>query len=117
MFNGKKLKLLRNSRGYTQEALGKLANVTKVSICCYEKGTRSPDIETLVILSDIFEISPSYLLDREVKINIKNRNKKYVKYISSNDIDIIEQIKKHNKIYEVLRENPERGIELIIKKL
>ena len=39
---GSRLKKLRQKAGMTQSELGEKVNVTKVSICCYEKGTRTP---------------------------------------------------------------------------
>ena len=37
---GERLKTLRKEKGMTQTELGSMINVTKVSICCYEKGIR-----------------------------------------------------------------------------
>ena len=44
---GKRIKEQRKKMNLTQEELGHLINVTKVSICCYENGTRTPTLETL----------------------------------------------------------------------
>ncbi|GGE08053.1 hypothetical protein GCM10011571_06610 [Marinithermofilum abyssi] len=60
-----RLKALRRQRQWTQEQLGKKVNVTKASISCYEKGTRTPDLETLHRLADVLEVSTDYLLGRE----------------------------------------------------
>ena len=57
MLLAKRIKELRNEKDLTQEELGRLINVTKVSICCYENGTRVPTLETIVALADIFEVS------------------------------------------------------------
>jgi len=48
----------------TQEQLGKKINVTKVSISGYENGTRSPDVETLQKIAEVFDVSIDYLLGR-----------------------------------------------------
>ena len=56
MFIGSRLKELRKDRKMTQTELGDLLNVTKVSVCCYEKGTRTPSLDTLDDLSDIFNV-------------------------------------------------------------
>ena len=53
MIKGERLKKLRISKNLTQEQLGKVLGVTKASICCYEKGTRTPTLETLL---DIVEL-------------------------------------------------------------
>ena len=38
----KRLKELRKRNGFTQQQLGSMVGVTKVSICSYENGTRTP---------------------------------------------------------------------------
>ncbi len=50
----KELKELRLENDLTQEELGKLINVTKVSICCYENAARVPTLETLLALARCF---------------------------------------------------------------
>jgi transcriptional regulator with XRE-family HTH domain len=59
-----RLKELRKHRKLTQEELGNVINVTKVSISGYENGNRTPDTETLQKLADFFEVSVDYLLGR-----------------------------------------------------
>ena len=44
MLLSKRLKELRMESGLTQRELGERVNVTKVSICCYENGTRVPTL-------------------------------------------------------------------------
>lgn len=61
---GERLKKLRNERKITQEELGKIVNVTKVSISGYENGNRNPDTETLQKLADFFNVSTDFLLGR-----------------------------------------------------
>ena len=96
MFDGKRLKELRTSMGLTQQQLGDMVNVTKVSICCYEKNNRTPNIETTV--------------------SVKEDNEEYNMAVSKEDIEILKEIKKHYKLYELLKENPKRMIENIDKK-
>ena len=50
MLLSKRLKELRINSGLTQRELGERVNVTKVSICCYENGTRTPTLDTLIVL-------------------------------------------------------------------
>lgn len=66
---GERLKKLRMSRTMTQEQLGKIINVTKVSISGYENGNRSPDTETLQKIADFFDVSTDYLLGRDERIS------------------------------------------------
>ena len=58
----KRLKEARKANGLTQEALGKEIGVTKVSICCYENGTRTPTLDTLIDLANALNVEITYLL-------------------------------------------------------
>ncbi|AST97926.1 helix-turn-helix domain-containing protein [Shouchella clausii] len=64
-----RLKALRKERQLTQEQLGELINVTKVSISGYENGNRTPDTDTLRRLADVFGVSTDYLLGRSKEKN------------------------------------------------
>lgn len=61
---GERIKQLRKAKKLTQEELGKIVNVTKVSISGYENGNRSPDTDTLQKLADILDTTTDYLLGR-----------------------------------------------------
>lgn len=65
MLLGKRIKEQRKKMNLTQEELGNLINVTKVSICCYENGTRTPTLETLKVLSETFHVDINYLLGND----------------------------------------------------
>lgn len=62
--DGERLKRLRKEKKLTQTELGKIINVTKVSISGYESGDRTPDTDNLRRLSDFFGVSSDYLLGR-----------------------------------------------------
>lgn len=62
---GDRIKQLRTAKKLTQEELGKIINVTKVSISGYENGNRTPDTDTLKKIADFFEVSTDYLLGRQ----------------------------------------------------
>ncbi|WP_430612484.1 helix-turn-helix domain-containing protein [Enterococcus sp. DIV0876] len=62
---GYRLKELRLSKNLTQQDLGNIIHVSKVSISGYERGERSPDTETLTAIADYFKVSTDYLLGRE----------------------------------------------------
>lgn len=64
-FLGKRLKQLRIEKKITQLELGKIINVTHVSISGYESGNRFPDISTLERLADYFNVQIDYLLGRD----------------------------------------------------
>ncbi len=64
---GERLKTLRKEKNLTQEQLAKIIHVGKVSVCCYEKEVRTPSIDTLIDLANIFNVSLDYLVGRTDK--------------------------------------------------
>lgn len=66
MIYGEIIKKERIKRGLSQEELGKILGVTKVSVCGYEKGTRTPTLDIFIRLSDVLELTPNQLLGREI---------------------------------------------------
>ena len=66
MLIGKRIKDMRLEKGMSQQELGDMIGVTKVSVCGYENGTRTPSLETFCILADIFETTSIYQLENEL---------------------------------------------------
>lgn len=58
----RRLKEEREKRDLTQIELAKAIGISNVMLSRYEKGTRSPDFETLVALADFFGCTIDYLL-------------------------------------------------------
>ena len=66
MMFGEKLKELRVGRGYTQEKLAELADVTKRTIINYEQGRCYPkQTEIIARFADIFNMPVDYLFSDE----------------------------------------------------
>lgn len=59
---GKYIKFLRERNNLTQEELTKKVPVIREAVSKWETGRRIPDIETLIILSNIFDVSIESLL-------------------------------------------------------
>lgn len=53
----KTIKKLRTARGFTQDALAEKLFVTRQTVSSWENDRTQPDIETLKMISDIFEVS------------------------------------------------------------
>ncbi len=64
----KKLKFLREKRGYTQEELAFKLNISRQSVSKWENGINEPDIETIKKICDILDCSLKELLDDNNKI-------------------------------------------------
>ncbi|HIT10592.1 MAG TPA: helix-turn-helix transcriptional regulator [Candidatus Onthousia faecigallinarum] len=116
MLVGKRLKELRLEKGLTQRELGQQINVTKVSICCYENGTRTPTLETLSELEKFFQVDLNYLLGNDVKVKNKEKKEQEI-FMSSEEITFIEELRKQETVYKRIMEDPKRCAELVGKKL
>jgi len=115
---GERIKELRKSYNMTQQELGKLLNVTKVSVCCYETGTRTPSLETLIDLANVFQVSLDYLVGNDAFV-VSDSNEKFGLAMSKEEIQIIEELRNvvNNNLYKKLITDPKRTIELINNKL
>lgn len=59
-----RLKLLRKKYGYTQVSLAETLGVSKGTVAMWETGKRTPDFETLIRLSDLFDVRTDYILGK-----------------------------------------------------
>ena len=116
MLLSKRLKELRISNGLTQRELGERVNVTKVSICCYENGTRTPTLDTLTKLGKVLDVDVDYLLGYDSPVKEKGKSKKVIN-MAKEEIEFIAEIRKLENIHQAIIENPKRIIELISKEL
>ena len=60
----KRLKELRSMYGYTQTQVANMLNIKQQSYIRYEYGTGEPNLQTLVMLSEIYNVSIDYLLGK-----------------------------------------------------
>jgi len=59
------IKFYRKAMGLTQEKLANLLNGKKSLVSNYENGYSTPDINTLIALADIFQITLDELVGRK----------------------------------------------------
>ena len=116
MLIGKRIKDMRLEKGMSQQELGDMIGVTKVSICGYENGTRTPSLETFCMLADIFETTTDYLLGREVPV-VSDDGNELIGVVSRDDINIINEIKHYPNLYAKLIKDVKRYVSLIVKKM
>lgn len=67
-----RLNELMEDKNITQKALAKTIGSTQQSISRYQRGERTPDIDTLAALVKVFEVSADYLLGLENEDGSKN---------------------------------------------
>ena len=124
MFIGSRVRELRKAKGLTQQDLADMINVTKVSVCCYEKGTRTPNLDTFVDLINALDTTAAYLLGMD-NVVVAENEEDYKVVLPKEDIQIntnlenivilINEIRKNPKLVEYLREDPKRRVEYISK--
>jgi transcriptional regulator with XRE-family HTH domain len=57
-----KLKAARKEAGYNQQQVEDTIGINRSTLSRYESGQREPDIETLGILADFYEVSLDWLV-------------------------------------------------------
>lgn len=72
MFRGDRLKKLRINKSLSQAALGKLINKTHAAVNRHENNINEPDVDTINLYSNLFEVSADYLIGNS---DIKNPSK------------------------------------------
>lgn len=112
----KRLKEVRKNAGLTQQQLGDMVGVTKVSVCCYEKGTRTPTLDTLLDIADALHVEFTYLLGNEDFI-IADNDETYGMNVAKDELKVIRALRNHHELYEKIVADPERILKLIEQKI
>ena len=73
---GRLLAKLRKEKGVLQKEVATYLNMTVATVSNYEKGVHLPDLNTLVMLADFFDVSTDFLLQRtDFKASISTLNR------------------------------------------
>lgn len=67
-----RLQALRKEKGYSQEKLADLLNVSRQSVSKWESGQSYPEIDKLIVLSDLFNITLGELVKGKSPEDIKS---------------------------------------------
>lgn len=78
-----KLQELRKSKGLSQEALAQKLDVSRQAVSKWETGEGYPEMDKLLLLSDLFQVSLDYLLKNEEN-QVNTQQEKY--FMSSSQI-------------------------------
>ena len=66
-----RIQSLRKNKGLSQEQIASKVGVSRQSVSKWESGVSMPDIENIIILSEIFEVSTDYILKGKDPISNK----------------------------------------------
>lgn len=67
MILAEKIIALRKKAGWSQEELAYQMGVSRQSVSKWESGTSIPDLERILKLSQVFDVSTDYLLKEEME--------------------------------------------------
>ena len=115
MILGFRLRELRKENRMSQDDLGKLLGVTKVSISGYEKGTRVPSLQVLNAILDVFGVSADFIMGRELNVVCED-DTNFTVTLSTSDIEIIREIRSNPELFNDIANNPKRFFTSINKK-
>jgi len=65
-----KIQNLRKSKNFSQEELAEKLDISRQSVSKWESGLAMPEIDKLVMLSEMFEVTTDYLLKDDETLNI-----------------------------------------------
>lgn len=97
---GSRLKKARERKRYTQMQVASILGISNGTLSGYERNYRDPDTDTLIKLSELYDVELNWLLGKD------NKNKKESAYaLSENEFEMI--IKEVEDKYKVnLRDDP-----------
>lgn len=95
---GKLLAKLRKEKGLLQKEVATHLNMTVATVSNYEKGVHLPDLNTLVMLADFYDVSTDYLLQRtDYKASIDTLNHRLsADYTVGDLINTVMELDAHN---------------------
>lgn len=116
MVLGNRIKEARKNRHLTQEQMAKLIGVSKVTVCYWENNAKKPSTKNLISLSKQLNTPLEYLIGNDNYV-ISENDTDYGIMMTRDEIEIIKELRKHTKLYNLLAQNPKRICERIEKNL
>lgn len=101
---GKFILELRNEKGISQEKLAEMISITRQSVSKWENGKTSPDSQTLIILSNIFNVTVNEILMGEylTEDSVEEKQEKLILSLNDEYSSKQKKIKKLMKIIIIL---------------
>lgn len=100
--NFNNLKLLRKQYGYTQEQIAEKLGVSRQTIAKWERGECLPDIENVIALANIYEVTVDSLVRNVAAVGNSGSDKKHMFGVTRvNDKGQITFPKKCREIFDI----------------
>lgn len=93
---GEKLQYLRKERGLSQEELAGMLHVSRQAVSKWESQGSYPEMEKLILISDLFQVSLDYLIKDQTTPQSYEKN---YDYVSEHQIETYMQFKKKFALY------------------
>ncbi|MDE6952219.1 MAG: helix-turn-helix domain-containing protein [Erysipelotrichales bacterium] len=74
---GIKLQQLRKEKGLSQEALAEKLNVSRQAVSKWETGDGYPEMDKIILISDLFQVSIDYLMRDNQEHHVEDATQKY----------------------------------------
>ena len=75
-----RIQYLRKTKGFSQEELADKVGVSRQAVSKWESEQSTPDIEKIIIMSELFEVTTDYILKGIEPVNMTNRKTIYSLY-------------------------------------
>ncbi len=85
----KNLFILRKTSGLTQEQISSKLNISRQAYSNYETGTRTPDLDTLLRISQLYNISLDTLIIHSVGDKFSDQSTQYTMAINVSNTDTL----------------------------
>lgn len=72
---------LRKQKGFSQEELADRVGVSRQAVSKWESDQSTPDVEKIIIMSEIFEVTTDYILKGIESVSITNKKTIYSLYL------------------------------------
>jgi transcriptional regulator with XRE-family HTH domain len=109
---GGKIQELRIAKGITQKDIAESLGVGQTIVAYWEKGEREIKATTVAELSNLFGVTPNYLMGYEDVIVMSNNE---VMRISESDLEVLKEIQQNKKFMEYVRKDSAEKIDNMLK--
>lgn len=76
-----RIQYLRKTKGFSQEELADKVGVSRQAVSKWENEQSTPDIEKIIIMSELFEVTTDYILKGIEPVNMTNKKTIYSLYL------------------------------------